>query len=210
MRLKYIMLKETYFKLLNNYTDNIELQNELWEDIERNYSHRKRHYHTLIHLENLLKQLHQIKAAIEDWETILFTLYYHDIVYSALKANNEEESALLAEKRMLQISVPKECIIKCKSQILATKSHVSSTDNDTNYFTDADLSILGQNWEDYLLYAQNVRKEYAIYPDLIYKPGRKKVLLHFLSMKNIFKTTFFYSKFEVQARNNLKRELTAL
>lgn len=204
------MLKETYFKLLNNYTDNIELQYELWHEIEQKYNNKKRHYHTLSHLENLLIQLHQIKAVIEDWDAILFTLYYHDIVYSALKADNEEESALLAEKCMSQISVPNERIMKCKSQILATKSHLSSTANDTNYFTDADLSILGQKWEDYSLYAQNVRKEYEIYPDLIYKPGRKKVLSHFLSMERIFKTAFFYSKFEVQARNNLSRELTTL
>ena len=96
---------------------------------------------------------------------ILFTLFYHDIVYNSLKSNNEEKSAELAEKRMTQISVSNEIIECCKAQILATKSHVKSTDSDTNYFTDADLSVLGQTWETYSIYYKNVRKEYAIYPD---------------------------------------------
>jgi predicted metal-dependent HD superfamily phosphohydrolase len=52
-----------------------------------------------------------------------------------------------------------------------------------------------------------VRKEYLIYPDLIYNPGRKKVLHHFLAMDRIFKTDFFYNKFEQQARQNLRKEI---
>lgn len=75
---------------------------------------------------------------------------------------------------MKQISVPSETITRCKAQILATKTHVKSTENDTNYFTDADLSVLGATWEIYTNYYQGVRKEYSIYPDIIYNPGRKK------------------------------------
>jgi predicted metal-dependent HD superfamily phosphohydrolase len=111
---------------------------------------------------------------------------------------------------MKQISVSKDKIELCKKQILATKSHIRSTDNDTNYFTDADLSVLGQNWETYLLYYKNVRKEYSIYPALVYNPGRKKVLNHFLSMDRIFKTDFFYNKFETQAKLNLQQEIESL
>ena len=91
---------------------------------------------------------------------------------------------------MHQVSAPQETIVLCKEQILATKSHVKSTDSDTNFFTDADLSVLGQSWEVYSIYYKNVRKEYSIYPDLLYNPGRKKVLQHFLSMARIFKTEF--------------------
>ena len=97
---------------------------------------------------------------------------------------------------MKQISVSNDKVELCKNQILATKSHIKSTDRDTNYLTDADLSVLGQNWQTYSLYYKNVRKEYSIYPDFVYNPGRKKVLNHFLSMDKIFKTDFFYKKFE--------------
>lgn len=204
------MLKETFIGLLKNFTDNDRLTEELWTEIEKNYSGKKRYYHTLQHLDNLLAQLTEVKGEIQNWETILFTLYYHDIIYNSLKSDNEEKSAELAEKRMKQISVSDDAAEHCKKQILATKSHIKSTDSDTNYFTDADLSILGQTWETYSFYYKNVRKEYSIYPDLVYNPGRKKVLNHFLTMDRIFKTDFYYNKFEIQAKQNLQKEIELL
>lgn len=140
----------------------------------------------------------------------MFTLYYHDIVYNPLKSDNEEKSAELAEKRMKQISVSIDTIGLCKNQILATKTHIKSADIDTNYFTDADLSVLGQSWEIYTLYYKNVRKEYSIYPDFVYNPGRKKVLNHFLAMDRIYKTDFFYNKFERVSRENILNEIKHL
>jgi predicted metal-dependent HD superfamily phosphohydrolase len=204
------VLKETFKELLKNYTDNSGLTNELWTEIEKNYSSKKRHYHTLQHLDSLLAQLTEVKGEIQNWKTILFTLYYHDIVYNSLKSDNEEKSAELAEKRMKQILVSDSSIELCKKQILATKSHIKSMDSDTNYFTDADLSVLGQSWETYSLYYKNVRKEYSIYPDFVYNPGRKKVLLHFLSMDSIFKTAYFHDKFEKAAKKNLQSEIALL
>ena len=49
-----------------------------------------------------------------------------------------------------------------------------------------------------------------MYPDMMYKPGRKKLLEHFLAMPHIFKTAFFRERLEVQARENLMRELELL
>jgi predicted metal-dependent HD superfamily phosphohydrolase len=204
------VLKETYIELLTKYTDNKSLKDELWTEVEKNYSNKKRFYHTIEHLENLLAQLVEIKTELKNWDTILFTLFYHDIIYNSLKSDNEEKSAELADKRMKQLSVSTEIIENTKFQILATKSHKISSDSDTNYFTDADLSILGQSWEAYSTYFKNVRKEYSFYPDLIYKPGRKKVLKHFLSMDSIYKTDYFHKKFEARAKENLLKELEVL
>jgi predicted metal-dependent HD superfamily phosphohydrolase len=204
------MLKQTFINLLIKYTNDSHLIEELWHEIEQHYAHRKRHYHTLNHLENLLEQLTEIKPMIKDWDVVLFSLYYHDVIYNALRQDNEQKSAELAEKRMKSINIPLEIIENCKAQIMATKAHFLSENEDTNYFTDADLSILGQNWETYSTYYQNVRKEYAIYPDFVYNPGRKKVLKHFLAMGSIFKTAYFYEKFEQQARVSLEKELKIL
>lgn len=201
------MLKETFIELLTKFTDDISLTNKFWTEIEENYSDKKRYYHTLTHLDNLQNQLCEVKDKITNWESILFTLYYHDIVYNALKSDNEEKSAELAELRMKQINVPTEIIENCKSQILATKTHQDNSDIDTNLFIDADLSILGQDIETYKVYFQNVRQEYSIYPDIIYNPGRKKILQHFLEMDRIFKTDYFFAKFENQEKLNLHYEL---
>jgi predicted metal-dependent HD superfamily phosphohydrolase len=132
------------------------------------------------------------------------------VIYNALKKDNEEQSALLAEKRMIQLGISATSIDKCKKQIIATKQHLKNTDSDTNYFIDADLSILGTNWGIYFKYLNDVRKEYSIYPNLIYNPGRKKVLEHFLGMERIYKTDYFFNNFEGQAKLNMQKEIDLL
>ncbi len=201
------MLQQIFIDLTQRYTSDIRLSEKLWEEIETNYYTKKRHYHTLNHLENLLNQLTLVKNQIEDWDTILFSLFYHDVIYKATSSENEEKSAEFGKNRLQLLGFPTDKINKCITQILETKGHSKSVDNDTNFFTDADLSILGQSWETYSEYYKQVRREYAIYPDFMYNPGRKKVLNHFLKMERIFKTKLFFDKFENQARQNLMEEL---
>lgn len=203
-------LQEHFNDLLRLYSSDQSAINTCWREIETAYNHKGRYYHTLEHLENLLGELLEIKPAISDWQALLFTLFYHDAVYNPLKKNNEEKSAELAEKRMLALQVPPGITAKTKAQILATKSHESSPDADTNHFTDADLSILGRDWDVYAKYCQQVRQEYAVFPDLLYKPGRRKVLQHFLAMERIYKTAHFYAQYEAPARANLAKELATL
>jgi len=165
------MLKEIFIELSTKYTDNKSLINDLWSEVEQNYSHKKRHYHTLLHLENIIHQLNDVKEKIENWDTLLFAVFYHDIVYNTLNSDNEEQSAALAESRMKQINVPSQLIDTCKAQILATKKHLDNANSDTNYFIDADLSILGQDIENYKEYSKNIRLEFLYYPSIIYNAG---------------------------------------
>ena len=204
------MLQETFTTLLLQYTDDSHLIQHAWIEIEQSYTHKKRHYHTLAHLENILQHLLDVKDFIQDWNTTLFTLFYHDCIYNALASDNEEKSAELAVKRMQQFNVPVPIIENCKAQILATKKHLEISNLDTNYFIDADLCVLGQDIETYTSYYKNVRKEYSMYPDLIYNLGRRKVLNHFLEMVRIYKTDYFFHKFELQAKQNLKFERSKL
>lgn len=205
-----LVLKETFIALLHQYTQDNNLVNNYWSEIEKAYMSKDRHYHTLAHLENMLKELFEVRDQINEWDTILFSLYYHDIVYNVLKSSNEELSAELAQKRLEAILVPSPIIENCYQQIIATQKHILSQDSDTNFFIDADLSVLGKDWFSYEQYAQRVRKEYSIFPDLVYKPGRKKVLCHFLDMERIFKTDAFFDKYESKARQNIRRELELL
>jgi predicted metal-dependent HD superfamily phosphohydrolase len=204
------MLKEIFTTLVNKYTSDRTITQNLWDDIEKNYTSPKRFYHNLQHLENMYTHLESCREQVEDWDTLMFSLFYHDIIYKATSKDNEEKSALAAIKALTAINYPKEKIKLCGEQILATKGHELSPDNDTNLFTDADLSILGSNWEHYLEYSKQVRKEYAIYPDFMYNPGRKKALQHFIEMDKIFKTQHFREKFEEIARKNIDTEISLL
>lgn len=204
------MLKQTFIALLSRFTDDVKLINQHWDEIEQYYSSTKRFYHTLAHLEHMLGQLLEVKEEIQDWNAVLFALYYHDIIYDPLKSDNEEQSALFGAERMKQIGVPAQSINDCKVHILATKHHREPSHSDTAYFMDIDLSILGQPWEMYVSYYKKIRMEYAVYPDLVYNIGRRKVLNNFLAMDRIFKTDVFYNKFEAQAKHNISRELNLL
>ena len=85
-----------------------------------------------------------------------------------------------------------------------------SDDNDTNILLDIDLSILGENPMKYKEYCENIRKEYQIYPDFIYRKGRQKVLENILKLDSIYKTEFFKQEYESQAKENLTLELNQL
>jgi len=62
----------------------------------------------------------------------------------------------------------------------------------------------------YQAYTRQIRQEYHIYPDLLYKPGRKKVLQHFLKMPAIYVTPAFRDLYETTARQNIQAELNTL
>jgi len=202
------MLKQKFIRLTSNYTDNNSFIKDCWNEIETNYSSKSRHYHSLLHIEFMIRELNHVKNNIEKMDTILFSIYYHDIIYKSTKSNNENESALFFKKRIKNTNFKD--INTVFEQIEATKHHKLSTNNDTNILLDLDLSVLGQSNEIYKKYSTNIRKEYKIYPDFMYNKGRIKVLKHLLSLDSIYKTEYFLTKYEVSAQSNLKNELDAL
>ena len=201
------MIEELLHSTLITYGCKEAIIDEFWDEIAKQHSSRMRNYHTLDHLDNMLLQLKAVQPAIEHWDAVVLAVAYHDIIYNPLRSNNEERSAAIAVERLTSAGVDAGTITRTHRHILASKTHKMSTDQDTNYFIDADLSVLGAGRDVYEAYAMNVRKEYRYYPDLLYNPGRKKVLRHFLDMPRIFKTEQFYLNFETKARQNLLWEL---
>ena len=204
-----MIIKEEFIKSVGDFTSADGIAESLWRELEEKYCAATRHYHTLAHLDDMLIQLVPLRDAFEDWHAIVFAVAYHDAIYNSLRSNNEEKSALLAAKRLKSIGVPEERVRECQQLIVATKRH-EAADYETNLFTDADLSILGSDSDTYNRYLRNIREEYSMYPDFLYNPGRKKVLLHFLGMDSIFKTKEFFGPLEAQARKNLQAELRML
>lgn len=203
-------LKQKFFQLPEKYNIQAAEATTLWKEIEESYSAEGRHYHTLSHLENMFTQLEEVKEKLSDAESVAWAVFYHDLVYNVQRGDNEERSAESAVAVMKSLNVPEEKCAAAQQLILATKSHSSEADMDTHYFLDADLSVLGADAAAYDKYAVNIRKEYAVYPDEVYRAGRKKVLKHFIDMERIFKTDHFYRKFEERAKENLRRELHSL
>ncbi|MBK1895586.1 HD domain-containing protein [Chryseobacterium paridis] len=203
-------LKERFKQNVLQYKQDQDLIDVLWQEIETSYSHKGRYYHNLEHLSNIFSELELVETHISNFSNISFSVFYHDIIYDASSKMNEEKSAGIATIRLQKLNMEQKSIDEVFEQILATKSHQGSADNDTNYLLDADLSILGKDTETYMDYTKKIRKEYGIYPDLLYKPGRKKVLKYFLELEHIFKSDYFKNKYENQARVNIKYELESL
>ena len=203
-------LQEKFTELCLHYSKDRDLIEGLWLEIEKKYSEKGRHYHNLLHLESMFMELESVKSSVEDYHTVSFSVFYHDVIYDASSKSNEEKSAVFAMERLQKIELNPDMISKIEAQILATKSHHKSDDTDTNYLLDADLSILGKDSAIYSDYTRKIRKEYSLYPDILYRPGRKKVLKHFLELESIFKTEHFRDKYEQQARENLAAELKLL
>ena len=199
-----------FARLAGRFSPDEQLVGVLWTEIEAAYSGPKRHYHNLAHLTAMLGELEPLQAAAGDWAALLFALFYHDAVYQVPGSGNEAQSAALAATRLGHLGVPAAPIARCRAHILATQRHEPSDDPDTNLLTDADLAILGRPWPAYEAYTRQVRAEYRRYPDLLYNPGRRKVLRQFLDRPSIYKTPAFLTRYEAAARANLLHELALL
>jgi len=192
------------------FINNPQLIGSFWAEIHKKYTERGRHYHNLQHLEQMFSELDAVEDHIADFSTVTFSVFYHDVIYDAASKANEEKSAERAVMRLKTLNISQDIINKVSEQIIATKAHLRSADHDINYLLDADLSVLGKDRETYLDYTRKIRKEYSVYPDFLYKPGRKKVLQHFLEQESIFKTDEFREKYEGAARENISREIGSL
>lgn len=179
-----------------------------WTHIETAYSAPSRHYHTLHHLCDVYADLHEYYVGKVPAATV-FALFFHDVIYSALRGDNERRSAEYATDRLHQWQADKELTERVGAMIEATATHESS-DAKTMLFLDADMAILGADTEQYSSYISAVRKEYSVYPDLIYNSGRRKFVEATLQRDKIYLTDYFYHRYEAQARINLAHELKLL
>ncbi|GEP93767.1 HD domain-containing protein [Chitinophaga cymbidii] len=175
------------------------------------YGAEDRYYHNTRHLTDLICLQQQYAPFIVDNDSLLFAIYFHDLVCKASQHDNEEKSAQEALRFLKKIGYPEEKQQKVYAFIMATKGHQNPlADPDLDYFLDFDLHILGASPSLYDAYTKQVRKEYSRYPSFFYKKGRKRVLQHFLGQTCIYHTAAFREKYEKRARENMERELEGL
>ncbi|MGF1534711.1 MAG: hypothetical protein ACFCUI_13495 [Bernardetiaceae bacterium] len=200
-----------YFdELLEPWAHQEQTRKRHWQEMVHRYSSPSRHYHNLRHLAHLYAELLPLQHQLHDPEAVGWALFYHDIVYAPLRSDNEARSADLAEQQLTSLGLPPETLARIRTHILATQTHTSDGDGDTAYFLDADLSVLGASPEAYQAYAQGVRKEYWMIPQVVYQKERKKILLRFLERERLFLTDYFWDRYQARARLNLSNEIAQL
>lgn len=179
-----------------------------WKDLEKAYTSPSRKYHNLTHIESMISSFEVYKNRLQFPKEVLFAIFYHDCIYKTTRKDNEQKSAecaisILSENTNLEPQL-------VYDMICATQFHQQNSIEDINWLIDFDLKILASDWEHYQIYCEQIRKEYKIYPDLLYKPGRKKALEHFLENEFIFQTNEFRTKYEAKARENIRKEIEQL
>ncbi len=204
--------KPKWKALASRHSSDELLIDSLWQELESHYTQNNRHYHNLTHIADLLNQWEHFHHELSHPDIIQFAIWYHDVIYDIKRKDNEKKSADLAMLRLTQLGLSETQYTLCHDLILATKTHTlnNAKDLDVKWMIDFDLAILGRDWPIYIQYTQQVRKEYSLYPDLVFKPGRKKVLSTFLERERIYQTALYHHQYESQARENLKREMELL
>lgn len=201
-------LEKIYSELLSNIGFEANEIQKNWQDLEKAYSKKSRHYHNLTHLKEMIVSFETYRDQLQNPNEVLFSIFYHDFVYSASKKDNELKSAEYALAILPEnVTLNKQLVFDA---ICATQQHQQNEIEDINWLIDFDLKILAKDWEDYKIYFEQIRKEYPIYPDFLYKPGRAKALKHFLENEFIFQTDEFRSLYEEKARQNIEKEISIL
>lgn len=201
-------LEKIYSELLLNIGFSANEIQQNWKDLEKSYSTKSRHYHNLSHISAMIESFETYRDKVQNPDEILFSIFYHDFVYSASKKDNELKSAEYALTILPEnVNLNKQLVF---DGICATQQHQHNNIEDINWLIDFDLKILARDWEDYKIYFEQIRKEYRIYPDFLYKPGRAKALKHFLENEFIFQTEEFRNLYEEKARINIEKEIKLL
>lgn len=146
----------------------------------------------------------------DSWrEAIVWSVWYHDAIYDPTAHNNEELSALLAEKELVEMGVDDLIVLDVMRLVRSTITH-APVRSDELILSDLDLAILGAPRERYKRYAVEVRGEYSHVPSDLWRNeevGRPAILRSFLERPQIFQ---FLKDREVQARSNMNWELSQL
>ena len=177
------------------------------EDLIAAYAAPGRHYHDLAHIEDCLAALARVQNLSErEHEILTEAIWWHDVVYDATRADNEELSARLAEQHV------REDIREHVARLIRlTKTHaVQPGDRLGAIMISIDLSILGAEPARYDAYAAAIRQEFIHVPEGDYRAGRAKVLGQFAARPVIFPDAAFATRYDRQARENLARELASL
>ena len=177
------------------------------EELAAAYTAPGRHYHNLTHIEDCLGALARVENLSPlEREILSAAIWWHDVVYDAARADNEELSARLAEKH-----VREDIRQEVGRLIRLTKTHdVQPNDRLGAILISIDLSILGAEPARYDAYAAAIRQEFIHVPESDYRAGRAKVLSQFAARPVIFPDAAFAARYDRQARENLARELASL
>ncbi|MBL8517126.1 MAG: hypothetical protein JNM76_09160 [Betaproteobacteria bacterium] len=188
------------------------VQHGVLENARTVYDSPPRHYHTWSHVLDCLTLFGKLE--FEHPRAVMLALLFHDAIYIAGQPDNEARSADLARRHLREGSdLGEEEIERIAAYILATAHHIPQGDDpDLAKILDIDMSILGQPWQRYLIYAEGVRREYCpqAATEFRFNVGRLHFLQKLLKQDRIFHSAELHAALEDAARQNVARKIGVL
>jgi predicted metal-dependent HD superfamily phosphohydrolase len=135
-----------------------------------NESHR--HYHNQNHLLNLIEEINNMKSNLDErqYEKLILSALFHDIVYDPSRSDNEERSAEFFINSCSDKSNPD--ILEIKQIILDTKTHEGKTDL-SEIFNYIDMKVVEGDINELIKWEEGISAEFEpVYGKENYKMGR--------------------------------------
>ncbi|MFB8089081.1 hypothetical protein [Streptomyces sp. NPDC055992] len=171
----------------------------------------QRKYHTTAHLAAVLDRVDTLAGHAADADAVRLAAWFHDAVYRPDRSENEERSAVLAERALPEAGVPDAVTEEVARLVRLTVTHdPAAGDTNGEVLCDADLAILAAPPKEYAQYAAQVREEYGFVPEEAFREGRAAVLRQLLGLPRLFRTPYGTAEWEPRARQNLLTELELL
>ena len=173
------------------------------DEVLRAYAEPWRHYHALQHLGECLTAYGAADHLAVRPAEVEAALWFHDAVYELQRADNEEQSARLAQRTLADAGVPQDVASRVAALVLATRHTAIPEAPDEQLLVDIDLSILGASQERFAEYECQIRAEYSFVPEAVFNEKRRAILRSFVARPSIYNTAHFRNLLEQAARRNL-------
>ena len=178
-------------------------------ELVNRYSESHRVYHTIDHIKQCLYELDFVNWQCWQPSMVELAIWYHDIVYDTTRNDNEYRSGQLLtssyNSSYYDLSTGVQLIQETKTHIPIDRSN-----QDSLIMIDIDLSILGQDTEQFNKYNNGIRQEYCWVPDQEFVENRRLFLNRLLARSSIYYTVYFQNKYEEKARCNISDALAKL
>ena len=179
-----------------------------FDDLLTRYSEHQRHYHNALHIDECLREFDLVRAQALDPAALEFAIWFHDVIYDPRASDNEEQSARFAVESLK--GARDDLDARVSDLVLTTTTHLPGSIPDAASLIDIDLSILGKPAKRFDEYEAAIREEYSWVSMNVYCEKRAAILQSFLQRDRIFRTPFFFDRYEVQARQNLANSIGKL
>jgi len=145
-------------------------------DVINLYDEPHRFYHTLTHIVDVMKHLHD--AALLHQDELFLAAVFHDIIYDPRSGTNEEDSAAYFLQSAKNSGLTHDQKEHIRQLILDTKTHQPTVPYSAE-FIKADLSVFDASFDKLIAYEKQIFKEFQFVDYKVYKQKRIEVLQHF-------------------------------